>query len=311
VPVTGDDWYQRRRDDREGAYYRAVTRQGPLKGAGGTTRQGVYCFTASGKLLTYQNGGDAKVMLEVLRLALVRWKALPAAQRRPGAFKVPARGKVDPNYTRTPPPGGLVLNVFTRILDEDGKGGYVKGTCDAGFGDQAARDHLWLTKAEWEGLVKADAKKGQAFPMPAPLAERLLRFHMLDNTRGEPIYWGKDEVRKQALTWTVEEADARVVRLKLTGSALLATAADPARANRGFDLHVLGHLHYDRARQAITRFDVVAVGEHWGNGPFTRPPRPGRKPLGLAFELSPGRSAGDLVPPQAARMNDEYFGRRP
>ena len=32
VPVTGDDWYQRRRQDAEGEFFRKVADQGPRKG---------------------------------------------------------------------------------------------------------------------------------------------------------------------------------------------------------------------------------------------------------------------------------------
>src|SRR5215211_689002 len=95
VPVSADDWYQRRRDDAEGEFFRKVADQGPRKGKGGSTRQGIYCFTASGKL------------------ALKRFEALPASEREPGSVKVPDHGKVDARYARTPPEGGLILRAYT------------------------------------------------------------------------------------------------------------------------------------------------------------------------------------------------------
>jgi hypothetical protein len=249
------------------------------------------------------------VLLDTLRLGLKRWKALPEAERKPGAVKVPGLAKVDARYTRSLPKGGLVLNAYTRILDPDGKKGFVQGSCAFPGRDRAARDHVWLTRAEWQGLVPASPKVGQSFPMPPRIAERLLRFHCLDNTRGEPTYWRREDVRKSALTWTVEAVTPGEVRLKLTGSALLATAPEAAKAARGFDLSLLGYLTYDRARKAIARFDVVVVGDHWGQGVHTRQARPGRKPLGIALELSPGTSPGDLVPPQAARESGGYLPR--
>ena len=50
VPVTADDWYQRRRQDAEGKFFRQVADQGPRKGQGGSTRQGIYVLTADGEL---------------------------------------------------------------------------------------------------------------------------------------------------------------------------------------------------------------------------------------------------------------------
>jgi hypothetical protein len=308
IPVAGDDWYQRRRNDDEGTFFRKVADQGPRKGAGGSTRQGIYCLTASGKLLAYRNHQDPRVMLQVLRDALVRWQKLPAAERKPGGVKVADPAKVDPRYARTPPEGGLILNVFTRILNRE-KGQCVRGQCSTPGGEGAARDHLWLTRQEWQGLIPAEPRKGQRFAMPAGIAQRILRFHLLDNTRGEPPSWNSQEVRKHALNWTVTEVTPGEVRLALEGSALLATHSDPDRAQRGFDVALRGELRYDRKARAITRFDLLAVGDHWGEGTFTRKARPGRKPLGVAFELSKGKDPADRVPPQAAREIAAYLGR--
>ena len=40
VPVTGDDWYERRRQDAEGQFFRKIADQGPRKGAGGSSIPG-------------------------------------------------------------------------------------------------------------------------------------------------------------------------------------------------------------------------------------------------------------------------------
>jgi hypothetical protein len=309
VPVTGDDWYERRRQDAEGRFFRQVADQGPRKGEGGSTRQGIYCFTADGQLLAYKNAGQAPdVMREVLRQAQRAWRKLPEDRRKPGAVKVPEPDSTDVRYARTPPPGGLIVTIYTRILEHAG-GTWSRGACKTPGGDQAARDHLWLTEAEWRSLVPARPRVGDHFPLPAQVGERILRFHLIDNTRGEPPMWRRDEIRTQDLTLTVEEVTAAAVKMRLEGSALLASHADVARAGRGFDARLLGSLHYDRARKVIDRLEIVAVGEHWGEGTFTRAARPGRQPLGIVFELARGDMPADLVPPQAAREIAAYFGR--
>lgn len=309
VPAAGDDWYQRRRQDAEGVFFRKVADQGPRKGAGGSTRQGIYCLTASGKLLAYKNAQDPRVMREALEQGLKRWKALPAEERRPGAVMVPAHGKVDNRYTRTPPAGGLVLRSYTRILEREKGGRYVHGTCDSPGGDRPARDHVWLTRAEWQSLVPADPHTGQTLPMPAALTRRLVRFHLLDNTRGEPAAWRAGEVRKASLTWTVTAVSDAELTLTLNGEALLASDADVKKAKRGYDAALRGVLRYDRARKVITRLDLLALGEHWGRSTFTPGNRPGRQPLGIAFELA-GTTPADLIPPQMAREGSAYFAGR-
>jgi hypothetical protein len=309
VAVAGDDWYERRREDAEGRFFRGVADQGPRKGEGGSTRQGIYCLTADGQLLVYKNAGqDPGVMRDVLRQGLELWNKLPDSRRRPGAVEVADQGKIDTRYTRTPPAGGLIVNVYTRILDNKDED-LCRGTCKTLGGERAARDHLWLTADEWKPLVPAGTRKGDRVPVPPAVAERILRFHLIDNTRGEPPMWGHDDIRKQELTLIVTEATDLGIKLRLEGAALLATAADQDKADRGFDARLLGYIHYDAVKQAIDRFDVVAVGEHWGEGHFTGGARPGRRPLGIAFELAAGDTAADRVPPQAARELDVYLGK--
>jgi hypothetical protein len=309
IPVAGDDWYQRRREDAEGEFFRGVASQGPRKGDGGSTRQGIYCFTADGKLLTYKNAGqNPDVMRETIKQGLREWQKLPEERRKPDAVKVEDLTKADPQYARTPPPGGLIVNVYTRILDHE-KDSFCRGTCRTQGGEASARDHLWLTEAEWRAMVPENAKKGDRAPLPTAVAERILRFHLTDNTRGEPNMWRRDEIRSKDLVMTVEEVTPASIRLRLDGSAVLATRADVTQAERGFDVRLFGYLGYDRAKKAIDRFDILAAGDHWGEGTFTRRARPGKMPLGVAFELSDGKSGADRVPPQAAREINGYYGR--
>jgi hypothetical protein len=243
-------------------------------------------------------------MKELLEQALRAWDRLPQAERKPGAVEVPDLGKVDARYNRTPPPGGLILTVHTRILDRAGEGPFVRGSCSFPGGDRPARDHVWLTARDWQSLVPAAPRVGDSFSMPPALADRLVRYHLVDNTRGEPCFWEKHHVQKMNLTWTVEEVSDAGLRLRLEGNALLITKT----GQRGYDVQMLGRLRYNCKTQAITGFEVVAVGDHWGRGEFTPGERPGRQPLGIVIELSDGRNPADRVPPQAARDWEDYLG---
>lgn len=311
VPVSADDWYQRRRQDAEGEFFRKVADQGPRKGEGGGTRQGIYCFTADGELLEYKNAGqDVAATREELKRALAKFDRLPRVRTGPGMTTVPPLGKPDPNYSRELPPGGLAVRVNARILDRTPAGGYAKGACGFVGGDKASRDFLWLTRAEVGSLLPARAEPGFRYPLPKPVADRIVRFHLLDNTRGEPAYWTPEQVRKAEFTLTVTDAGADgEIGLRLDGAVLMATESDPARADRGYDATAFGKLRYNLLTDRVTRFDVTVVGDHWGASGHTREPRPGRAPLGIAFGLADPTNPADRVPPQGARERDAYWGR--
>jgi hypothetical protein len=306
VPVTGDDWYQRRRQDKEGEFFRALA---AALGKKGHTLQGIYLFAADGTPLEYKNSGhDAEFTREMMRRNLARFAQLPEAKRKPGAVKVEDPGAPDKSYSRQPPEGGLILKSYTRILDlKDGS--YAKGSCKAVGGEKAARDHVWITKDEVKALAPAKAEGGFRYPVPAAVADRLARWHLIDNTRGEPEVWKPEDVRARRMSLAVTAVTADGVELRLEGEALLATDADPAKAARGYEVRLLGSLRYVPAKGAFDRFDLTAVGTHWGEHTHNSPARPGKTILGQSFELA-GDNPADRVPPQGIRDFDAYYGRR-
>lgn len=309
VPVVGDDWYQRRRQDAEGEFLRSVAEQGPRGGRGGDTLQGIYALTPDGTLLAYKNAGQAPdVMREVLRGALDAWDRLPETRTAPGAITLADPGEADPDYDRSPPEGGLIVKVFTRALERSGADGSPDSySCSPGRGGEAARDHLWLTRGDWRSLIPDDPAEGQVVPVPDRLVRRIARYHLVDNTRGEPPFWGPDEVRSARMTLTVEQETADRLRLRLEGEAVLATAPEPLLADRGYEASLLGYIEVDRTAGEVTRFDLVAMGDHWGEGRYTRGARPGRTPLGIAFTLVDGSDPADRIPPQASRALSSYL----
>ncbi len=309
VPVCTDDWYTRRRQDAEGEFFRTMAAAAGKKGEGGATRQGIYVFTADGTVLGYKNAGqDAEVMKEVFRTALVKFDKLPEGKRSAGAVKVPDRGRVDPRYTRTPPADGLIVRVNTRILNEK-DGGYCAGVCKTTGGSMAARDSLWLTKAEVQALAPPKAEVGQSYPLPEKVAARIARFHLADNTRGEPPFWKADEVRKNDWTLTVTKVTDAGVEVRLDGEVTLSTKPNPTDSDRGYTAKARGHLRWVPAKSTFDRFDVAVVGDHWGEGTYTKGARPGKSPLGFAFTRADPTKPGDTIPPQGIRDDGRYWGK--
>lgn len=298
VPATGDDWYRRRQKDAVGDFFRKVADQSPRKGEGGSTRQGLYCFTADGELLAYRNSFDPDAVKALLKQALDKWQGLSDATRKPKPFKAD-KGKADPQFDRAVPEGALVIRVHARELERDGNS-YREAAPRGGRPNLASLDHLWLKSDEWKALMPPGATPGAKFPMPPALLQRILRYHFVDNTRGEPPMWNQDSIKKAELSMEVESVKKGVVTLKASGSFHL------EGNDLGFQGTIGGTLVYDA--RGFQRFDLVAVGDHWGQGTYTHGARPGKAPVGIAFVLSDGKSEADKIPPQAARDPGSYFG---
>ena len=266
IPVAIDQAYQRRQKDTEGDFYRKIAGQGPRNNFQGTT-QGLYLATASGKLLGFNNNRGGDRIRRMMKKALDGFEAPAAA--------VIERSKVDARYNPKPPGGGLVVRVQTKVL-----GGYEK-TEDRWkkiFQNALSRDNLWMTKEEHEALA--------AGKVPSALQKRIARYHLVDNTRGEPPMWKADEVR--SIKFSLKDG-------RLSGTVHLETAS----GKRGYKVSLLGRVEKKDGR--VTRFDLVARGEFWGEGTYTRGAPKGRFPLAASFTLADGSDIADGVPPQGSR----------
>ena len=288
-----------------GRFFRGVADQGPRKGEGGSTRQGLYCLTAGGRLLAYRNVRDAARVRSLLEEALEAWRTLPEQERAARDLESTDQTEaVDPRYDRSVPEGALVVRVHAREMDLSDESRWCRGAPRRGLPNRAALDHLWLTESDRRSLAVEDPVVGRVHPVPAPVVRRLVRFHLVDNTRGEPPMWRDRDVRRAELRLVVDSVGPTVV-LRLEGRVHLETPD----GKRGYVASLRGYLAHDVAADRFTRFDVLALGEHWGHGRWNGQSRPGRSPLGIAFTLADLDTPADRVPPQAARDLREYLGR--
>jgi hypothetical protein len=313
IPVVGDDWYQRRRKDEVGTFFRSVVDQtwkaGKWGNNGGDNRQGIYCFTPSGRMLTEMKniGNQPGELRRLLQAGAAAWNRLPAEERRPGAITVPDVS-FDPGFHRPVPAGALVLRQYQRGLKREPDG--TLAAHDFSFGKApvwAQRDRAWILADEWKALVPANPAAGATIEMPAALKRRLIRYHFVEALVGEPGVWLHEQIRSEKFTLTLDAVTDSTLRYRLEGSLLLATEPDPATTRCGLQGKLAGIATYDRAKRVFTRFDVVLVAECWGALNTHNPTsREGRNPVGFAFELGTGAEV-DAVPPQGARMLQPYL----
>jgi hypothetical protein len=266
IPVAIDQAYQRRQKDNEGKFYQKIANQSPRKVGRGTT-QGLYTADASGKLLAFTNNRGSERVQRMIQTALAKHQPVKVAPL--------AKGTPDARFNPEPPKGGLVVRVTSKVL-----GGYEEPENEFRriFQQSLGRDNLWISANEHAALAK-----GQ---LPQNLLKRIARFHLVDNTRGEPSMWNDNEIKKLEGTLRNDQLRA-TVQLKT------------AKGDRGYEAELLGRI--ETKADKITRLDIVAKGEFWGEGTYTRNAPKGRFPLAIAFTLADGKDAADTIPPQGSR----------
>jgi len=261
--------------------------------------------SASGKVLGH---GDALRMREKeLSQALEEFKALPEEDRKP-KIEVPAGVAPPKRQLPSPPANGLILKGHCTYMKADEKGKidrskewYYRENPDR-WPAETQTDMLWLTESEWKSLVPADPKKGDRADVAGPVQKRIFCTIGIDYMEGSV---NALLARETALTLTVESVSADALTLRLDGTAKLGKefeeAAKTEKYTRGSDVRVLGYVGVDRAKAAITRFDVVGLGLAWGNKMEyqRREIRLDSMPwmYGIAVELVTTRRPIDLVPP--------------
>lgn len=280
------------------------------------------CVSASGKWLS---SGPSEKTLEA-------FKNLPEAERKPGAVKVPPLDPGDRTII-APPEGGLVLRVHGRFLARDDKGQLrhvaksdfplVKG--NIAFLLEPNTEYMWLTAAEVQSLVPAKPAKGDRIFVQANIAERIARFHLSPRRAltSEDGIIPKSALKQATLTLLVDDITPERIKLSAHGFVRTGSEFDPAKATSpngplpfGYATALHGILEYDRVKKTFIRFDMIAPGDVWGrwgdaNGNSQTIERPGRNPIGFAFELAAGTSPTDRLPPAGhggRAIRAGYFG---
>jgi hypothetical protein len=272
------------------------------------------CVSASGR---YLGSGPSAKVLEAFR-------KLPEAERKPGAIVVPDLKPAE-RLIPSPPAGGLVLKVHGRFLARDAQGSlrHVKGEDFVQlrgkektiryhrFLFEPNTEYMWLSEKEWKSLVPAKAVQGEQLVVSPAIGERLARFHLTPRRAltSENGILARKDVRSARLSLVVDAVSSERIRLRLTGFVHTGTEFDKAKATTsngplgfGYATPIHGILEYDRTKKAFVRFDVVAPGDVWGrwgdaNGRSLLVERPGRTPIGFAFELATGDSPSNRIPP--------------
>ena len=274
VPVAIDQAYQRRQNDSEGEFYRRIVQQSPRKDFGDGTTQGLYAVAPDGTLLGFSNHRSPERIQEMMKTAIENFQPIDAEPVR--------AARIDARFHPELPAGGLVIRVRAKVL-----GGYDE-TDDLWqkiYQSAVSRDNLWLTEVEHRELIQGT--------IPDRVSSRIARYHLVDNTRGEPPMWRADEIRSMRLD--IEPAPRDSHSRTIVGDFHLETRD----GSRGFTGAIRGILEHDGKH--VTRCDFVAKGDFHGEGQYTGNAPEGKFPFVVSFELADRSDIADQIPPEASR----------
>ncbi len=275
---------------------------------------GITIQTAAGKVLGAPKPGWNSDITKGLK----EFAELTEIERKP---KEIPESKV---YRLPPPPGGLVLRVYTRGFEKSTAGELKPIERHAKDYSGPQRNFLWLTEAERRALVPRDLKEGAKFKVPDAIAQRLFCHHLIDNTIGLSGFWDAKHLRRGELWLTLTGIARTQYFFRLEGFADLANDADFAKATHKGKFTLTGRMTV-HVTEGITQLDLAALGDYENAHVREYYEKAGQRKsltLGVAFELAtPGSFGYGSVPfalwqgirsctpdsPQVVR----YFGSNP
>jgi hypothetical protein len=270
-----------RQEDSVGEFFRQVALQRKGMHLGRST-QGHYAFTATGKLLWAGNTREEGLLRRHLQRIARTWSSQPATAEAPAHEALAAR--VDPT-----PEGTTSIAVYSRVLEAQWP---TPRTDEERHRQQSlGRDTLWITAGELAGLCQDPPELADS------LLRRIVRFHVVDNTRSTPLQWGHAEVRELQY------------RLQQDGDTLHLQAETRCRSQderRTCKARLEGQIEV--GPEGLRRFDLVSLGVFaTQEGKWSTGSPPGEYTVGTAFQRSPSTTSFGLIPRGATQGVDTYL----
>jgi len=294
VTVADEVGRLQRGKDAESAMFRSFCEEGHYGGRSRPTgtRQGIYAVAPSGRFLASINTTQPQRMVKMLETALARWAELAPTERAlPPDMRERLLGaeRFEDRY----PDDGLVLAEYCRDLEPAGA---EIPQWQAGAWNE---DQAWFTAAEASRFVPEELAVGASRDVPARLASRLARLHLLDVVRGQTAAFRKNHVERAELRSVITGVTDGRVELRLTGHTATRhrgrwrvrdgrSYTEPVEHERGVRTELRGRATWDPAERRFTAFELVALGERWGATQYNgRPNDLEPTPIGFAFVLAP------------------------
>jgi len=245
----------------------------------GDTAQGFYIIGADGKLYGWNNTHYIPNILRFMDSALDAFRHNPPEQVEISQEQAARSYSIQPDSTTS------IVQIFTRVSP-------LPAACDE-LNRSVGRDYMWIYADDVEDILST-SESASAFPLPRNLVARLVRFHLIDNVRGEPDEWESSDVKladfSANLVGTNEDAKHFVFHGKYS--------QETSNHGRGQEGTLDGEFDILTATKKMANFRAFGKATVWGESTFT-PGAPKGK-FGLLTAMIPANDApANLIAPHA------------
>ena len=274
----------------------------------GGSRQGIYVCSPSGKLLSSINSLDPVAVIETIKKGLEKWKDLPTTEKQlPENFSPVTSHRWEDSY----PDNGLVLKGAKADLLSDPPRFSERG-------DRWNMDHIWFSKDESNLWIPKSKNIGTVHNCPKIIKDRLFRFHLVDNVRGQTLPFAPEEIKQANLNVELIDIDNSNLQLKIFGdSEAVAKGKWKLGENDWTPIHnldhsistnILGSAVYDTNKNQFTKFEMVIIGNWKGKaGVNGRNFGPDSGRIGMFYHLANNLPSNKIAPPFVDLYNANWI----
>ena len=295
IPTTDEVWRLQGVVDRDALMFQEMANKGHYRKVGGS-RQGIYVCSPGGELLSSVNSLNPDIVLEVIQRGLDTWDQLPRSKRNlPEDFTKNIEHRWEDSY----PENGLILKGTKADLLSDPPKFSKRG-------DRWNIDYIWFNKSEAKKWIPKNYKKGETIECPKIIKDRLFRFHLVDNVRGQTLPFAPQEIKKSKLQVEIVDVENLELKINITGSSL-AVAKGPWLLgendwtpnhilDHSMETNVFGTAIYSIIEEKFKNFELVIIGK-W-NGKTQNNGRkfgPNSGHIGIVYDINADRIAPAFV----------------
>ena len=274
----------------------------------GGSRQGIYICSPGGKLLASINSLNPDDVLKTINNGLDKWNDLPSSERHlPENYKPQAMHRWEDSY----PEKGLVLKSAKADVFTD-------PPMQSERGDRWNMDYVWFSKNEARLWLPPDPKKGDTYQLPTILKDRLFRFHMVDNVRGQTLPFAPQEIKEAHVQVKVIKQKKSNIQFKISGTSR-AVAKGPwllgendwrptHELDHSMETNLLGNATYDLELETFTEFEMVVLGKRRGKTQYNgRRSSPDTGRVGFLYSLAENQPSDRIAPAFVDLYNADWI----